>query len=333
MVMKFFGVASVVLAGAVALGGCGVAAVGPDDDTTTTRENPVTAADAGVRATDAGVRAGDAQAIVVSTGESMVCTAWRSVRDRHTQVATWSAGATQCAAGSLPEAPRQASIAWVNLYRAMAGLAPVAEAAADRAGAQGCAVMLERNGQLSHTPAATWACATDAARATAARSNLSGNPGFPMSPWNAVRGWIDESRDLSGTLGHRRWLLSPELHTVSYGQTGSFACLSLGLGSRVANAPQWVSWPPAGWVPTALMGTIWSFSKPGVSAPGTTVQVTRDGAAVAMAASAQRAGIGDDTVSWSMPEAVAGSVYRVRVAVPGARVVEYEVRPTGCGGR
>ena len=331
MIAKLVGAVSAVLVGATALSACGVAAVGPDD-TTTTQEDPVTATDAGARAGDAGVRAGDAQAIVVSTGESMVCTAWKSVRDRHTQVATWSAGATQCGAGTLPEAPRQASIAWVNLYRAMSGLAPVAEAAADRAGAQGCAVMLERNGRLSHTPPAGWACATDAARATAARSNLSGNPGFPMSPWNAVRGWIDESRDLSGTLGHRRWLLSPELRTVSYGQTGSFACMSLGVGARVANAPQWVSWPPAGWVPTALMGTIWSFSKPGVGA-GTTVQVTRDGAAVPVMASAQRAGIGDDTVSWTMPAAVAGSVYRVRVAAPGARPIEYEVRPTGCGGR
>lgn len=313
--------------------GCGVATVGPEECpqcSTTSAGAMVAAGDAGVRAGDAGVRVGDAQAIVVSSGESMVCTAWRGARDRYTRMPTWAAGADRCGAGSLPDATRQASIAWVNLYRAMSGLAPVAEAAADRADAQGCAVMLERNGQLSHTPPASWACATAGARAAAGRSNLSGNVGYAMNPWAAVGGWIDEARDLSGTLGHRRWLLSPELRTVSYGQTGSFACMTLGIGSRAANAPQWVSWPPPGWVPTAMMGTIWSFSRPGITAPGTSVQVTRDGAAVAVTASAQRANIGDDTVSWTMPAVAAGSVYRVRVAAAGARTVEYEVRPTAC---
>ena len=64
-----------------------------------------------------------------------------------------------------------------------------------------------------------------------------------------------------------------------------------------------------------------------------TPELARDEVVVAVMASAQRAGIGDDTVSWTMPAAVAGSVYRVRVAAPGARPIEYEVRPTGCGGR
>jgi hypothetical protein len=122
--------------------------------------------------------------------------------------------------------------------------------------------MLERNGLLSHAPPASWTCADGAARGAAGRANLSGNPGFPMSPWYAVRGWVDEGRDLSNTLGHRRWLLSPELRAMAYGQTGSFACMTLGLGARDPAAPAWVAWPPAGWVPAALVGTIWSFSRP-----------------------------------------------------------------------
>jgi hypothetical protein len=283
-----------------------------------------TSSQAAISSTDAGV------VPVVSQGEAAACAAWQSVHDRQTQTATWTAGAAQCDRGSLPEPTRAASIEWVNYYRGLVGLAPVTEAASDRAPAQACAVLLERNGQLSHTPPSSWACADLMSRDAAARSNLSGNPGFPMSPWYAVRGWIDEGRDLSDTLGHRRWILSPELHSMSYGQTASFACMTLGLGARDARAPRWVAWPPPGWVPSAVMGTIWSLSKPGIGAPGTQVQVLRDGVALPVSMTVRRSGAGDDTISWEVPSTTGASVYRVRVTVPGEPLIEYEVRRTSC---
>lgn len=307
------------LAAAMLAPSCGIDVVGPDDPAL--QEARVS--------TDGGV-AGDPRTLGTSSGETQACGAWQSARDRYMQTATWAVGATTCELGSLPDATRLASVEWVNYFRGLVGLAPVREDRNDRSAAQGCAVLLERNGQLSHTPPATWACASLAARDAAGRSNLSGNVGFPMSPWYSVRGWIDEGRDLSGTLGHRRWLFSPELHTVTYGQTGSFACMTLGLGARDVRAPQSVAWPPPGWVPTAVMGTIWSFSQAGVTAPGTQVEVLRDGERLNVAAVARAAGRGEDTVSWEVPPAVAGSVYRVSVRVPGRAVVSYEVRPTAC---
>ena len=321
---RIFGVAVT----AAAMLGCGSETVGAEDClqcSTSSQGTPIVA-------TDAGIRVGDAQALVQS-GELAACSAWRTIRDRQTQMATWGAGATPCDLGALPEATRQASIEWVNFYRGLVGLRRVTEDRSDRVPAQACAVLLERNGQLTHTPPATWACATLTGRDAASRSNLSGNPGFPMSPWYAVRGWVDEGRDLSNTLGHRRWLFSPELHTMSYGQTGSFACMTLGLGARDTRAPAWVAWPPAGWVPTALMSTIWSFSKSGVGANGTQVQVYRDNVALAVTAATRQAGLGDDTISWDIPTPAAGSVYRVRVTLPGSRATEYEVRPTSCAVR
>lgn len=299
--------------------GCGVEAVSPDD--MTHQES---------RVADAGVVVGAPQPVVTSAGETQACTAWRTVRDRYTQAATWRAGSATCDLGSLPDATRQASIEWVNYFRGMVGLPAVTENVYDRSAAQGCAVMLERAGQLSHTPPATWACASLAARDAAGRSNLSGNVGFPMSPWYAVRGWVDEGRDLSGTLGHRRWLFSPELRTVGYGQTGSFSCMTLGLGTASASAPRSVAWPPAGWVPTAVLGTIWSFSQAGVAAAGTQVEVLRDGVNVPVSPVSRADGRGEDTVSWEVPTVTAGSVYRVTVRVRGQAPVTYEVRPTGC---
>ncbi len=307
------------LVAVVLLAACGVEVVGPDDPLH--QESRVS--------TDGGV-VGNPQALVTASGETQTCVAWQAVRDRYTQVATWGPGAATCDLGSLPDSTRQASIEWVNYFRGLVGLAAVSEDRNDRSAAQGCAVLLERNGQLTHTPPATWACATLASRDAAGRSNLSGNVGFPMSPWYSVRGWIDEGRDLSGTLGHRRWLFSPELHTVTYGQTGSFACMTLGLGASDPRAPASIAWPPAGWVPTAVMGTIWSFSQAGVTAAGTQVEVLRDGARLNVSAVARAAGRGEDTISWEVPTAVAGSVYRVTIRVPGRALVSYDVKPTAC---
>jgi hypothetical protein len=262
--------------------------------------------------------------------EAAACTRFDAVRGAQTQMTPWSAGAAACELGSLPASTRQASLEWVNYYRALVGLAPLSEDVSERTPAQACALILERNGQLSHTPPLTWVCASAMACDAVARSNLSGNPGFPMSPWYAVRGWIDEGRDLSNTLGHRRWIFSPELRSMSYGQTGSFACMTLGLGPRDPRAPEWIAWPPAGWVPTGVMSVIWSFSRAGVGAAGTQVQVWRDGALQPTAMVVRRAGFGDDTVSWDMPDVAAGRTYRVRVSMPSVSAVEYEVRPTSC---
>lgn len=299
--------------------GCGADVVGSEDPVL---QQSLTSADGGVT--------GNAQALLSSAGETQVCDSWHSMRDRYVQAGPWRAGATVCDLGALPDATRQASVEWVNYFRRMVGLGPVGEDPNDRSAAQGCALLLERNGQLSHTPPSTWTCASLAARDAAGRSNLSGNVGFPMSPWYSVRGWIDEGRDLSGTLGHRRWLFSPELRSVAYGQTGSFACMTLGLGSRDAHAPRFIAWPPAGWVPTAVLGTIWSFSQPGVTASGTQVEMVRDGTRLPLSVVARAAGRGEDTISWEVPTAAAGSSYRVSVQVPGQAAVIYEVKPTSC---
>ena len=310
------------LATAVTVVGCAVDTATPGECLfcSTRQETSGVTADGGVLTGDPAARASEATA----------CAAWQSVRERCLQSATWTPGTEQCDLGSLPAPTEAASVEWLNYFRVMVGLAPVREDPSERTPAQACAVLLERNGQLTHTPPTTWTCANAMGRSAAGRSNLSGNPGFPMSPWYAVRGWIDEGRDLSNTLGHRRWLLSPELHTVSYGQTGSFACMTLGLGARDPSAPAWVAWPPAGWVPTALIGTIWSFSKPGLAAAGTRVRVFRNGTEMTVNATMRQAGLGDETISWEVATVAAGSVYRVQVALAGQRSVEYEVRPTGC---
>lgn len=260
-----------------------------------------------------------------------VCAQWHARADDAAGLAGWRAGATACEPGSLPDATRAGAVRLTNAFRWLAGLEPVREDAAQAAAAQACAVLVERNGQLDHTPPMTWTCWSALGYEGTSRSNISGVRGFTMTVRDAITGWIDDSRDLSRTLGHRRWMLFPTLSTVGYGQASGYACLHILGANSNPRARSWVAWPNAGPTPMAAMSRIWSFSSPslGVGA-ATRVEVTRNGAAVPVTAQARSGSYGDPTVSWDMPEITASATYAVRVTGLSGADVRYEVRPVSC---
>lgn len=263
--------------------------------------------------------------------EAEVCARWRGDTDGLDALAAWSPGAASCDPGTLPPTTRSAAVRLTNTYRWLAGLAPVGDDATQTAAAQACALLSERNGQLNHTPPMTWTCWSPLGYQGTSSSNITGLRGFRMTVRESVSGWIDDSRDLTRTLGHRRWMLYPPLSGVGYGQTAGYACLHI-LGPTANARPQpYVAWPNAGPTPTAAMTRIWSFSSAslGVGA-ATRVEVTRDGAAVAVSAQVRAGNYGDPTVSWDMPEIAAGARYAVRVTGLAGGDVRYEVRPTAC---
>lgn len=295
--------------------------------------------DAGVAPIDAARDrpASPADATLAAPGEpatrepSLVCAQWRALTDDLPGLARWSAGAAPCDPGSLPAATRAGAVRYTNAFRWLAGLAPVRDDDAQSAAAQACAVLIERNGQLHHTPPMSWTCWSQLGYQGTSSSNITGLRGFPMTVRDAVGGWIDDSRDLSRTLGHRRWMLYPPLSSVGYGQASGYACLHILGAAEHPRARPWVSWPNAGPTPTDAMTRLWSFSAAslGVGA-GTRVEVTRDGAPVPVAAQARAGNYGDPTVSWDMPAITAGAVYAVRVSGLAGADVRYEVRPVAC---
>jgi hypothetical protein len=152
-----------------------------------------------------------------------------------------------------------------------------------------------------------------------------------MTPWAAVSGWIDDSRDLTMTLGHRRWMLFEPLTRVAYGQAEGFACLVVLQGHDGARTRSWVAWPNAGPTPMQAMTRIWSFSARGAGLSSTSqVRVTLDGQPLTVQAQLRAANYGDDTISWNMPTIRAGGVYRVTVMGLRNGDVTYEVRPVAC---
>ncbi len=259
-----------------------------------------------------------------------VCGVWNDASTRARMAGAFTAGAAMCAPGTLPQSAVDAAVLMTNAYRYLAGLGNVSESAEESRAAQACAELMEANRMLSHMPPMTWTCFDDLGAMGAARSNITSGG---TSPSASLAGWVDDSRDISNTLGHRRWILFPQLGPIGYGQARSYACQYV-LGPRAAGSKRFVAWPNEGVTPMESMSRIWSFSSAslGVTAM-TTATVTQNGTAVTVMSALRANGYGDPTISWNMPAITAGATYHVTVrGLTGGMTVEYDVRPVRCGG-
>lgn len=260
--------------------------------------------------------------------QSAVCARWNADLAASTGHGAWMPGASSCDSGTLPAAVVTDAVRMLNAFRWLAGLNPVGVNAHENDAAQACAVLLERNGTLNHMPPMSWQCWSSLGYEGTSHSNITGGSATATAA-SSIANWIDDSRDISGTLGHRRWMLFPPLGDVGYGQARGYACLYV-LGARQAGAKPWVSWPNEGITPVDAVTSIWSFSSARLPLGSATVAVTRDGASVPVMPQLRAPNYGDATISWTMPAAVAGATYHVTVRGGGSVLAEYDVRPVRC---
>ena len=128
-----------------------------------------------------------------------------------------------CRPGTLLQSVRDDVLARLNAIRALHRLPAVSYSSADDEQATQAALMMAANGQLSHTPAASWKCYTTLGANGAGTSNLYGGL---ISPYLAyytedmyLGGWLTETSNLVvDSVGHRRWLLDPFLGKIAYGR-------------------------------------------------------------------------------------------------------------------
>lgn len=174
-----------------------------------------------------------------------------------------------CDAGTNDDAHQQATLARVNYYRAMSGLPGNSELSPEwNRLCMEAALVVSRNDEASHNPSPASACySADGAEAASKSLLYLGREGTA-----AIDGYIDDPGPENYFAGHRRWILYPPqkvLGTGSIPQHLSFrAANSLWVigreGPRPAE-PQWIAWPPAGFVPYQVMprrSGRWSFSYP-----------------------------------------------------------------------
>jgi hypothetical protein len=222
----------------------------------------------------------------------------------------WNGDRASCTPGTTSQAYADATILRVNYYRAMTGLpGDVYLTNTWNLKAQQAALMMSKQGALSHSPDTSWACYTADGAEAAGKSNLA----LGADAAYAIDLYMDDpGSGGNAAVGHRRWILYPPTKVMGAGNipnTGGWAANDLwvigGAGTRPAQ-PAWVAWPPSGYVPYQVMPRSsgrWSFSYPNASLANAAVYMLRLGTNVPVALETQAQGYGDNTIVW-VPQGV-----------------------------
>lgn len=271
---------------------------------------------------------------------TQVCRRWVCDRKDMSE-GTWSGQLDPaCVPGDMTTQARDNALRLINLYRFIADQPAVTHDATRNAGAQACALMMDANNALSHTPPTTWKCYTATGASTASSSNICSG--------RAVRCidlyMSDYGAGNQASLGHRRWLLSNGLGPVGIGGTPGGSCHWV-LGGSGASSKNWIAWPPPGPVPLEAItqpglesidsvgwsiqswGSAWNLSN-------VTVTVTDDGVAAPVTVAQLGANYGSpyairiNPTGWASK---AGHTYAVTVKrSDGSVLLSYEVQPVSC---
>ena len=233
-------------------GGGGDGGVGGGGNDTDSGMTPMEGSDAGPLSMVDGATAGDASqppagtcANISGTRKDQVCLHWTCDRMDRSE-GMWSGNVAACSAGDLSANGRDNALKMVNMYRFFADLPSVTHDATLNANAQRCALMMDANDMLSHTPPMTWKCYDATGAKTAGQSNISSAPGV-----ESVDMYLNDNGN-DTTLGHRRWILSNSLGPVGLGSTSSASCLVVIGGSGKATKP-WMAWPSPGPFPVGAL--------------------------------------------------------------------------------
>lgn len=269
---------------------------------------------------------------------TQVCLRWNCDRMDRSE-GTWN-GMLQpaCMAGDMTAAARANALKMINLYRFIADLPAVTTAAMRDAAAQECALMMDANNMLDHSPPSTWACYTATGAMAAGTSNIcSGRAVACIDLYMS-----DFGSGNAASLGHRRWLLSNSLGPVGIGGTPGGSCHWVIGGSGNAGKA-WVAWPPPGPVPLAAINipgvpsidsTGWSVQGYSANVNNATVTVTDNGQNLPVTTSNLLANYGSSSAIKFIPmgwTAQAGHTYQVTVSGGGLTTpISYSVQVEAC---
>jgi uncharacterized protein YkwD len=230
----------------------------------------------------------------------------------------WNGSTSDCRPGSASDSYDAATIESINWFRRMSGLSIVTEDSSASIKAQQTALMMHAQNNLSHYPTPSWRCHTKAGASLAAESNLTLGVVGPRG----VIGQIEDPGAGNEALGHRRWLLFPELESVGVANTSRASVVRvLGEFGERESKSNWISWPPPGFVPDETIFDRWSISFAGTQAvdfSSARVQVRENGRSVSVRLLPLSHGFGDPTLAWDVsgiqPKATGDVKYTVDVS-------------------
>ncbi len=229
---------------------------------------------------------------------------------RQEQEPKFTGDVDSCDAGTTSQAYRDSVVQRVNWYRQMAGLETVSEQARYSTGAQQAALMMAAADRLSHDPSSDWPCYTANGATAAGASNI----GRHSTGVGAIGAYMGDGGGNNKKVGHRRWILYPQLRKIGignvphvlFGQTGANALYVIddnvgGTRPDVREQRGLVAWPPPGYVPAETVWGRWSFSLPDADFSNATVTVTdRYGSVPLEVIARTSSGVPEETIVWSM---------------------------------
>lgn len=302
-----------------------VPATGPGQGTDTDTGAPQETAD------DPG---SDPTPLETDRSEAATCARWNN---DHADLSEgmWSGSVDACDPGDISEEGRQNALRLYNLYRWLADLPPVETSPERNRLAQACALLMEANGQLSHSPGMDWKCWTEAGAEGAGGSNISTGSSVAV-----VNGYMVDPGNET-TLGHRRWILSNSLGPIGIGSTGNGASCMQNLGGQGEASKEWVAWPAPGPFPlqayrtrfrVTLSETGWSVQSDSIDLSDAQVRVTSEGAELPVSVTPLQRGYGSRYAFRFNPEGWEPEANRsYAVSIEGlATNIAYEVRFVDC---
>ena len=223
----------------------------------------------------------------------------------------------------------------INWFRAQAGVSADIVGSADLdAKAQKAALIMARQGALSHTPATSFPdnpCLSTDGNLAAANSNLA----LAIEGPGAIDYLMRETGSNNSAVGHRRWTLYLRQQRMGNGAIprtddhyAAHAQYVFG-GFKASPPAQAVPWPNEGFVPWQVVPddgdtpARWSFSYPGANFSAASVTVERlgpGGGFLAVTKENIANGFGDNTVAWRLdgvPDERPESDITYRVVVSG----------------
>ena len=269
------------------------------------------------------------------TGQAMtVCERWNADRANMSE-GSWSGSVGACDAGDVTAAGRDNALRIVNLYRWLAGQHEVTHDGTRNQKAQECALMMDANNQLSHTPPTSWTCYDADGAEAADKSNIATTPGVQAVDLYM----LDPGAGNSASMGHRRWILSNSLGPVGLGTTDSYSCLWVIGGNGGSNAP-FVAFPSPGVWPlqamTASFGSVddtgWTIQSDSIDLGSASVTITDGGNSLPVTVSQLLGGYGSSYAIRINPQGwttAAGHTYQVSVSGVSAPI-DYSVEVVDC---
>lgn len=244
----------------------------------------------------------------------------------------WTGDEPSCEPGAVPQSTKDKILARLAYYRIAAGLNNTIVENPDKSNkAQHAALMMHANGELDHFPPNTWKCYTADGEDGAGNSLLTISKNA-----EAIDSYVQDYGSANGPVGHRRWLLWPRLQEIGIGNSSvTNAIWVLGNpGTPPSDAPEFVAWPPEGYVPNTVVYPRWSFSIKDADFTSAQISMTdQSGNSIALTIEALDNQFGDRTIVWipndinlNASQDVLYSVNIKNVGIEGALVdFEYQV--------